>query len=138
VPQIAAFSVEATCRISSVRRVWSRLWSFQVHEPQGRVDHKPNLRLRRRASRVLVALRARARRVPGARVGGDRQRSSSCCPRTASHGPRGARARAFLSGAVDSCGSGDSRGPVSGNVPAGAERPPSRPAICLALKPGCD
>jgi recombinational DNA repair ATPase RecF len=28
-----------------------------------------------------------------------------------------ARARAFLSGAVDSCSSGDSRGPVSGNVP---------------------
>jgi hypothetical protein len=42
-----------------------------------------------------------------------------------------------LSGAVDSCSSGDSRG-CPGMSPAGAERPLWRPAICLALKPGCD
>ena len=31
--QIAAFSVEPTCTVSSMRRVWSRLWSFQVQNP---------------------------------------------------------------------------------------------------------
>jgi hypothetical protein len=29
-PHIGAFSVEGTCRISSVQWVWSRLWSSQV------------------------------------------------------------------------------------------------------------
>jgi hypothetical protein len=31
--QIAAFSVEPTCTASTMRWVWSRLWSFQVQNP---------------------------------------------------------------------------------------------------------
>jgi hypothetical protein len=70
------FSVGATCRSSSVRWVWSRLWSFQVHEPHVITTESAGIRSSRRrgaslgrrsspAGRAARPVRDRARPAPG-------------------------------------------------------------------------